>query len=159
MDSIVVLFAPAAASMFTVSCLDVLCLLSAILSKLFVTCRHVNGDMLRRVGCQLPSTPSQPWTPASSPDNRLSFDFRMSLPAQLRSSMLPAELEFIATDASVKIRPTVKMDKIALLSVCQHFSQIVIIKMLNLFRGWARVYTGRLLVTGLPRCLCGWLST
>lgn len=31
--------------------------------------------------------------------------------------MLPSELEFIATDTLVKIRPTVKMDKLALLSV------------------------------------------
>lgn len=41
----------------------------------------------------------------------------MALPASLRSSMTPTELEFIASEELVEIRPTVKLDKIRFVSV------------------------------------------
>ncbi|KAH8118465.1 Psf2-domain-containing protein [Phellopilus nigrolimitatus] len=40
----------------------------------------------------------------------------MALPLALRNSMLPTELEFIASEELVSIRPTVKMEKIRFIS-------------------------------------------
>ncbi|TDL29853.1 Psf2-domain-containing protein [Rickenella mellea] len=40
----------------------------------------------------------------------------MSLPVALRNTISPAELEFIASEEIVEIRPTVKMDKIRFIS-------------------------------------------
>ena len=69
--------------------------------------------------------------------------------------MLPAELEFIATDTLVKIRPTVKMDKLALLSVSQAIVKVMPIAQ-NHVRHRARAYMDPLLVTGRPLYLYGW---
>ena len=41
----------------------------------------------------------------------------MALPIQLKGSMLPAELEFIASEELIEIMPTVKMDKIQFITV------------------------------------------
>lgn len=42
----------------------------------------------------------------------------MALPSQLQETMLPAELEFIASEELVEIFPVVKMDKIQFITVC-----------------------------------------
>ena len=42
---------------------------------------------------------------------------KMALPNQLRHTMLPTELEFVALEEVVTIVPSVKMDKIRFISV------------------------------------------
>lgn len=41
----------------------------------------------------------------------------MALPAELCVSMMPTELEFIAGEELIEIRPTVRMEKIRFISV------------------------------------------
>lgn len=41
----------------------------------------------------------------------------MALPTTLRNALLPPELEFIASEELVDIRPTVRMDRIRFISV------------------------------------------
>lgn len=44
----------------------------------------------------------------------------MALSQPLRNTMLPSELEFIASEEMVEIMPTIKMDRIRFISVAFH---------------------------------------
>ncbi|KAI5124739.1 hypothetical protein M0805_005374 [Coniferiporia weirii] len=43
-------------------------------------------------------------------------EYKMALPFSLQNSMLPAELEFVASEELIEIRPTVKMERIRFIS-------------------------------------------
>ena len=48
----------------------------------------------------------------------------MSLPQALRSSMTPTDLELVASEELIEIRPTVKMDKIRFISVGSSLTRV-----------------------------------